>query len=113
MSTDATGTPDAQRPSATQLDVDGPASTISRDTAAAIAQRAGAAAVMYYPEIHVDDLTFSLGDEIRWCLEGVDGLDAEDERILRDVIARTIIDPTAHRSKFNEVLDILTDDPKA
>lgn len=113
MNTDTTGTPEAQRPAATQPDVDALASTISRDTAAAIAQRAGAAAVMYYPEIHADDLAFSLGDEITWCLQGVAGLDTEDETILRDAIARTIIDPTAHRSKLNEVLDILTDDPTA
>lgn len=83
--------------------------TISRDVATAIAQRAGAAAVVYYPEIHADDLTFSLGDEISWCIEGSTGLDEESLTILRDAVARTIIDPTAHRSRLNEVLDVLTD----
>lgn len=106
MTTDTIGSPEAQRPTAAEA----AEATISRDTAAAIAQRAGAAAIVYYPEIHADDLSFALSDEITWCLEGVEELGAEDVTILRDAIARTIIDPTAHRSKLNEVLDILTED---
>lgn len=110
MSTDTIGSPEAQRPAAAEEDAP---VTISRDAAVAIAQRVGSSAIVYYPEIHADDLTFALGDEISWCLEGVDGLDDEGERILRDAVARTIIDPTAHRSRLNEVLDLLTDDTTA
>lgn len=110
MTTDTIGSPAPQLPGTPEAGTDALVASITRDTAAAIAQRAGAAAVVYYPEIHADDFEFSLSDEISWCLEGVEGLDSEDETILRDAIARTIIDPTAHRSKLNEVLDILTAD---
>lgn len=86
---------------------------MNRDTAAAIAQKTGAAAIVYYPQIHVDEPDFKLADEITWCLEHVNELDEDDERILRDVIGRTILDPSGHRSKLNEVLDFLTDDEAA
>lgn len=89
--------------------VTAPLATITRDAAAGIAQRAGAAAITYYPEIHADELGFSLSSEIDWCLEDVTGLDEEDVEILRDAIARTIIDPSAHRSTLNTVLDVLTE----
>ncbi|WP_405216510.1 hypothetical protein [Agrococcus sp. Ld7] len=69
-------------------------------------------AIVYCPEIHPDDLEYALADEIAWCLEGID-LEPTDESILRDALARTIIDPTAHRSTLNRVLDVLTDDAAA
>lgn len=81
---------------------------MERSAAYALAQRAGAAAIIYYPEIHVDEPSFDLQMEVDWVLEGAGEFDDADETVLRDAVARTIIDPTAHRTRLGEVLDVLT-----
>lgn len=84
---------------------------MDRSTATAIMQRAGAAAVIYYPELIVDEPGFDLRLEVDWVLEDAGEVEEQDEAVLRDAIARTIIDPTAHRARLSSVLDVLTSAP--
>lgn len=57
-------------------------------------------AFLYYPGIEVDDPSYSLADDIDWCLARLgDVSDAERER-MRALFARAITDPTATREKL-------------
>lgn len=70
-----------------------------------VIERVGLAAVMYYPEIHVDDAAYNLIEQAAWCLEPVaEGLPEDTRVALRELIARTIIDPTKHRQETFDVL---------
>ncbi len=57
-------------------------------------------AFLYYPGIEVDDPSYSLADDIDWCLARLgDVSDAERER-MRALFARAITDPTATRESL-------------
>lgn len=78
---------------------------VTQDELQGVIERVGLASVMYYPEIHVDDDTYNLMEQAVWCLEPVDGGLSEDTRVaLREIVARTIIDPTKHRQETFDVL---------
>ncbi|WP_096359800.1 hypothetical protein [Microbacterium sp. TPU 3598] len=78
---------------------------VTQDELQGVIERVGLAAVMYYPEIHVDDDTYDLMGQAVWCLEPVDEGMPEDTRVaLREMVARTIVDPTKHRQETFDVL---------
>ncbi len=88
--------------------------SITEEARGELAQRVAFSAFAYYPEIHADEIAFDLQQEISWCLEPAAGQFAdEDTHLLRDLVARTIIDPTAYREVLNDTLDSLIDDPAA
>lgn len=70
-------------------------------------------AFLYYPGIEVDDPSYSLAEDIDWCLARLgDVSDLERER-MRALFARAITDPTATREelftalvKLDGVLDV-------
>ena len=72
-----------------------------------VMQRIATAALFYYPEIHVDDPEYALQKDLDWAFGEdftvpVDVLDS-----LRDIAARTIIDPTEHRRDMFDALMLL------
>lgn len=58
-------------------------------------QRIALTALLYYPEITDDDPTYQLQDEVDWCTEP---LDPPDREMLRDLVRRSILNPTAYRT---------------
>lgn len=65
------------------------------DDADALLQRVGTIAIMYYRALHADSPEYQLNDDIDWCLDDLAGEDVSPE--LRELIGRTVIDPTGHR----------------
>lgn len=83
---------------------------ITRDNADDTLQRVGLVSLMYYPEIHVDEPDYELTNDIDWCAEPLAGLPGRQRDSLRELIGRTIVDPTAHRSAlFGELLRLAPD----
>jgi hypothetical protein len=63
----------------------------------AVLQHVAVLAFLYYPGIEVDDPTYSLSDDIEWCLARLgDVADGEREDV-RALIGRAITDPTENR----------------
>jgi hypothetical protein len=81
-----------------------------RDLVDDVLQRTGLAALMYYPELQVDEPAYVVGDDVEWCLEPLNGLPAGELESLRDVVSRTIVDPTVHRGKLFAALRALVPD---
>ena len=68
-----------------------------RERADAVLEHVAVLAFLYYPGIEVDDPSYSLADDIDWCLARLgDVSDAERER-MRALFASAITDPTATR----------------
>lgn len=72
------------------------------DDADLLLQKVGTIAIMYYPDMPADSPEYRLNDDIDWCLEGIDAPDATAE--LRELIGRTIVDPTGHREYLTELV---------
>lgn len=73
-----------------------------------VLQRVAMTALGYYPQIHIDEPEYLLGDEVRWCLEPLGTLPPDDGATLEHLVGETIIDPTAHREQmFGELLSLL------
>ena len=73
---------------------------ITDDSAHLAAERVGLVALMYYPEIHIDDETYNIREQAAWCLEPIAQELSEDVRAaMTEQVARTIIDPTQHRQR--------------
>jgi hypothetical protein len=71
-----------------------------RERADAVLEHVAVLAFLYYPGIEVDDPSYSLSDDIDWCLARLgDVSDSERER-MRALFARAITDPTATREKL-------------
>lgn len=71
-----------------------------RERADAVLEHVSLLAFLYYPGIEVDDPTYSLADDIEWCLARLgDVSDLERER-MRGLFARAISDPTATREEL-------------
>ncbi|MGN6760325.1 MAG: hypothetical protein ACTHJI_03225 [Leifsonia sp.] len=73
-------------------------------------QRTGLAALMFYPELQVDEPEYTVADDVEWCLGPLNGLPVEQLEPLRDVVARTIVDPTKHRARLFAALRALVPD---
>lgn len=77
---------------------------VEQETADGVLQKVGTLAVLYYPELQVDDPQFTLERDVAWCVEGVDGLVADDLALLKEAIGRTIINPTAYREPLTALI---------
>ncbi|MDO8384215.1 hypothetical protein [Microbacterium sp.] len=84
-----------------------------RERADAVLEHLAVLAFLYYPGIEADDPSYSLADDIDWCLARLgDVSDLERER-MRALFAGAIADPTATREelftalvKLDGVLDV-------
>lgn len=65
------------------------------------------AALFYYPEIHVDDPEYTLQKDLDWVFGDDFEVPADVLESLRDIAARTIIDPTEHRRDAFDALMLL------
>jgi len=72
------------------------------DDADLLLQKVGTIAIMYYLGMPADSPEYRLNDDIDWCLEGIEGDVATSE--LREMIGRTIVDPTGHREVLTELV---------
>ncbi|GAA3207032.1 hypothetical protein [Microbacterium terregens] len=71
-----------------------------RERADAVLEHVAVLAFLYYPGIEVDDPSYSLADDIDWCLARLgDVTDVERER-MRALFERAITDPTAAREEL-------------
>ncbi|WP_137844672.1 hypothetical protein [Microbacterium sp. 2FI] len=71
-----------------------------RERADAVLEHVAVLAFLYYPGIEADDPSYSLADDIDWCLARLgDVSDTERERI-GALFARAITDPTATREEL-------------
>lgn len=71
-----------------------------RERADAVLEHVAVLAFLYYPGIEVDDPSYSLADDIDWCLARLgDVTDVERER-MRALFERAITDPTATREEM-------------
>ncbi len=75
---------------------------MNRDAADQVVQATGVLAMAYYPEIHADDADYSIGEDVDFVLSDAGDLEPADLEALRDLVARTIIDPTSHREALIE-----------
>lgn len=82
------------------------------DQAAAdgIVQKTGVLSMTYYPLVHADDLEYKISDDVDWILEDVT-LGDDDRQALRELISRTIIDPTGFREELIESVFALVTAP--
>lgn len=71
-----------------------------------VIHRTGAFALVFYPEVVVDNPTFDISGDVRWILEEVPELPEQDRAVLENLVGRTIVDPSKHR---NELSDFLAD----
>lgn len=72
------------------------------DDADALLQRVGTIAIMYYRALPADAPEYQVNDDIDWCLDDLPGDDVTSE--LRDLIGRTVVDPTAHREALTALV---------
>lgn len=71
-----------------------------RERADAVLEHVAVLAFLYYPGIEADDPTYSLTEDIEWCVARLDdATDAQRERV-RALIARAIVDPTGTREEL-------------
>ncbi|WP_251449843.1 hypothetical protein [Microbacterium sp. Marseille-Q6648] len=78
-----------------------------RERADAVLEHVAVLAFLYYPGIEVDDPSYSLTDDIDWCLARLgDVSDVARER-MRALFARAITDPTAAREELFTALSEL------
>lgn len=78
---------------------------ITEEDVQEVVERVGFASMFYYPEIHVDDATYDLMTQAGWSLEPISGELSDDARTaLRELVARTMIDPSKNREEMLSVL---------
>ena len=77
---------------------------LTQEAADLTLQRIALTSLLYYPEITVDDPTYHLQDEVDWCTET---LDLPDRKVLRDLVRRSILNPTAYRTLlFSRLMEL-------
>ena len=74
--------------------------TIPQEQFDDLLSRTALAALLYYPEIAIDDDDYSIQKDIAYCLVPVAGIPDEDAERLRIAVGRVITNPTAHRSEL-------------
>jgi len=77
---------------------------MNRTQADSIVFKTGVLAMMYYPELIVDDPAFKLANDVTWCLDEAGEISESDLELIRDVVGRTIIDPTLNRESLTELV---------
>ena len=79
---------------------------LDRDLADAALQRVSLLSFLYYPEIQVDEPSYSLSSDVDFCMESLVELGEQQRDELRQLIGRAIIDPSEYRE---EVFVMLTE----
>ncbi|PVW03026.1 hypothetical protein DEA06_14815 [Microbacterium sp. Gd 4-13] len=83
---------------------------ITREDANDALQRVGMVAMMYYPEVQVDDPEYRLSDDVTWCMEPLGAVSDTAQASLTELVGLAVVDPTAHRSAlFAAVMDLAPD----
>ncbi|GAA1135226.1 hypothetical protein [Microbacterium aurantiacum] len=84
-----------------------------RERADAVLEHVAVLAFLYYPGIEVDDPSYSLAEDIDWCLARLGDVSNLERERMRALFARAITDPTATREelftalvKLDGVLDV-------
>ncbi|MBN9201071.1 MAG: hypothetical protein ABS61_05790 [Microbacterium sp. SCN 70-18] len=84
-----------------------------RERADAVLEHVAVLAFLYYPGIEVDDTSYSLAEDIDWCLARLGDVSNLERERMRALFARAITDPTATREelftalvKLDGVLDV-------
>ncbi|NYE18055.1 hypothetical protein [Microbacterium immunditiarum] len=67
--------------------------------------RLGLVALSYFPEIHAVEPDYRLTDDVAWVLEPIAEFIAEEGSTLAELVARTVIDPTAYREELMDALN--------
>lgn len=57
-------------------------------------------AFLYYPGIEVDDPSYSIADDIEWCLARLGDVSDVERKRMGELFARVITDPTATREEL-------------
>lgn len=68
-----------------------------RELTDAVLEHVAVLAFLYYPGIEVDDPTYSLSDDIEWCVARLGDLTDAHRDDMRALIGRAITDPTSTR----------------
>lgn len=77
---------------------------LTQEAADLTLQRIALTSLLYFPEISVDDPAYRLEDEVGWCIES---LDPGDREALRDLVMRTILNPTEYRTRlFSRLMEL-------
>jgi hypothetical protein len=71
-----------------------------RERADAVLEHVAVLAFLYYPGIEVDDPSYSLTDDIDWCLARLGDVSDVAREQMRALFARAITDPTAAREEL-------------
>lgn len=78
-----------------------------RERADAVLEHVAVLAFLYYPGIEMDDPSYSLDDDIEWCLARFGDVSDFDRERLGALFARAITDPTATREElFTTLVEI-------
>ena len=72
-------------------------------------QRTAIAALIYYPQIHVDQPDYRLDEDLAWCVEPLGELDAVALGAVREIVGRAIVEPTEYREELFAILSGLAD----
>jgi hypothetical protein len=81
---------------------------IERDNVDEALQRVSMPAFLYYPEVHVDEPSYSLSSDLNFCMEPLAGLGDAEREELRELLGRAIIDPSVYREDVFAALTELT-----
>lgn len=80
---------------------------ITREDVNDALQRVGMVAMMYYPELQVDDPDYRLDTDVTWCIGPLAEISDEARASMVNLIGLAIVDPTAHRGAlFAAVMDL-------
>ena len=71
-----------------------------RERADAVLEHVAVLAFLYYAGIEVDDPSYSLAEDIEWCLARLGDVSDVERQRMRGLFARAITDPTATREEL-------------
>lgn len=77
---------------------------LSRDTAESVIYRVAVASLAYYPEKPLEELGYSIDEDLDWCLAPLALLDPAFLQRARTNVREVITDPTVHRRMFTRNL---------
>jgi hypothetical protein len=81
---------------------------VDREAADAVLQRIALSALLYYPQIGLDDPSYRVEDQVEWCLAP---LDPAARDAVRELAEDTIRDPTGYRAElFTRLMELTTPD---
>ena len=81
-----------------------------RVRADAVLEHVAVLAFLYYPGIELDDPSYTLAEDIDWCLARLGDIPNDDQARMCELFARAITDPTAAREELFTALAELDDE---